>query len=352
LVQDRPAQSNLHREIHEQPEVLSRLFEKEMGAVSRLAQKWRERDIEYVTIAARGSSDNAASYGKYVFGALNRLAVALPAPSLLTLYGARPKLRRSLVIAISQSGASPDILSVVEEARAQNVPSLAITNSPSSPLAGIADDVLCLHAGEERSIAATKSFTASLAALAMISVALEGGSSDRLDELLAIPSKVSEALALSAEVAHLVPHFIDLRYCTVIGRGFNHAIAQEIALKMKELSYLGAEAYSPADFLHGPIAMVDEQLYALVVAPHGRTYPNLVQFTERMKSEGGQVVAITDREEMVALAGAGVRVPEVPEWLSPLVTVIAGQLLALALTEAKGFDVDRPRRLVKVTKTV
>lgn len=353
MVQDRPAQSNLHREIHEQPEVLSRLFEKESDAVARLAKKWRDRNIEYVTIAARGSSDNAASYGKYVFGAYNHLPVALPAPSLLTLYGARPNLRRSLVVAISQSGSSPDILSVVEEARAQNVPSLAITNSPSSPLAGIADDVLYLHAGEERSIAATKSFTASLAALAMISVALGGdGASQRLDELRAIPQQMAAALAREAEVAHLVRHFVDLRYCTVIGRGFNHAIALEIALKMKELSYLGAEAYSPADFLHGPIAMVDERLYALVIAPHGKAYPNLIEFTERMKSEGAQVVAISDREEMIALAGAGVRVPEVPEWLSPLVTVIPGQLLALALTQAKGLDVDRPRRLVKVTKTV
>jgi len=351
LVQDRSVPSNLHREIHEQPEVLSRLFENETGAVARLAKKWRGRDIEYVTIAARGSSDNAASYGKYLFGAHNRLPVALPAPSLLTLYGARPNLQRSLVIAISQSGASPDILAVVEEARAQNVPSLAITNSPSSPLAGIADDVLCLHAGEERSIAATKSFTASLAALAMISVALEGeGSSGRLDELLAIPQKMSAALAV--DVTSLVPLFVDLRYCPVIGRGFNHATAFEIALKMKELSYLGAEAYSPADFLHGPIAMVDERLYALVVAPHGKTYPNLTELIHRMKNEGAHVVAISDRDEMIALAGAGARVPEVPEWLSPLVTVIAGQLLALALTEAKGFDVDRPRRLMKVTKTV
>jgi len=241
----------------------------------------------------------------------------------------------------------------VEEARAQNVPSLAITNSPSSPLAGIADDVLCLHAGEERSIAATKSFTASLAALAMISVALGGdGSTERLEELRKIPQEMSAALAVSADVAGLVPHFVDLRYCTVIGRGFNQSTALEIALKMKELSYVGAEAYSPADFLHGPIAMVDERLYALFVAPHGKTYPNLVEFTGRMKSEGAQIVTITDRDEMIALAGAGVRIPEVPEWLSPLVAVIPGQLLALALTEAKGFDVDRPRRLMKVTKTV
>ena len=112
---------------------------------------------------------------------------------------------------------------MVEEARAQNVPSLAITNSPSSPLAGIADDVLCLHAGEERSIAATKSFTASLAALAMISIALGGdGAAERLDELRKIPEDMSAALAVSADVARLVPHFVDLRYCTVIGRGFNH----------------------------------------------------------------------------------------------------------------------------------
>jgi glucosamine--fructose-6-phosphate aminotransferase (isomerizing) len=353
LVQDRPSESILHREIHEQPEVLRVLLDKEMSAVSRLAKKWRERGIEYVTIAARGSSDNAASYGKYVFGALNQLAVALPAPSLLTLYGARPNLKRSLVIAISQSGASPDILAVVEEARAQNVPSLAITNSPSSPLAGIADDVLYLHAGEEKSLAATKSFTASLGALAMISVALgDDASSARLDELRAMPEKMSEALAHQAEIAQLVPHFVDLRYCTVIGRGFNHSIAFEIALKLKELSYLGSEAYSPADFLHGPIAMVDERLYALVIAPGGKAHPNVVEFIERMKSEGAQVVAISDKGETLRLAGAGVRVPEVPEWLSPLVTVIPGQLLALALTQAKGYDVDRPRRLVKVTKTV
>jgi glucosamine--fructose-6-phosphate aminotransferase (isomerizing) len=353
LVQDRASVSILYREIHEQPEVLRVLFDKEMDAVSRLAKKWRNRGIEYVTIAARGSSDNAAAYGKYVFGAMNQLAVALPAPSLLTLYGARPKLKRSLVIAISQSGASPDILSVVEEARAQNVPSLAVTNSPSSPLAGIADDVLCLHAGEEKSLAATKSFTASLAALAMISVALgDGDPSPRLDELRAMPEKMSQALARETEVGHLVPYFLDLRYCTVIGRGFNHSIAFEIALKLKELSYLGSEAYSPADFLHGPIAMVDERLYALVIAPQGKAYPNVVEFIGRMKNEGAQVVAIGDKDETIALACAGVRVPEVPEWLSPLVTVIPGQLLALALTQAKGYDVDHPRRLVKVTKTV
>jgi glucosamine--fructose-6-phosphate aminotransferase (isomerizing) len=353
LVQDRAPVSNLHREIHEQPEVLSVLLDKEMDAVLRLAKKWRDRGIEYVTIAARGSSDNAAAYGKYVFGAMNQLAVALPAPSLLTLYGARPKLKRSLVIAISQSGASPDILAVVEEAHAQNVPSLAVTNSPSSPLAGIADDVLYLHAGEEKSLAATKSFTASLAALAMISVALgEGDPSARLDELRAMPEKMSQALTRETDVGHLVPNFLDLRYCTVIGRGFNHSIAFEIALKLKELSYLGSEAYSPADFLHGPIAMVDERLYALVIAPQGKAHPNVVEFIGRMKSEGARVVAISDQEETIAFAGAGVRVPEAPEWLSPLVTVIPGQLLALELTQAKGYDVDRPRRLVKVTKTV
>jgi glucosamine--fructose-6-phosphate aminotransferase (isomerizing) len=345
-------ESILRREIFEQPDVLSRILDRERANAERLVAKWRGRGIHYVMIAARGSSDNAATYGKYLLGAMNGLPVASAAASLHTMYGARPDMSHALVIAVSQSGASPDILSVVEEARRQGAPTLAITNSEKSPLTTAADDVMLLHAGEEKSIAATKTYTSSVAALALLSAAWAGPGAPLMDELLHIPDRLREALLVEPKIKAVANALTKLAYCTVIGRGFNYATAYEVALKLKELAYLNAEPYSAADFLHGPIAMVDSNLYTLVISPSGRVYDNMVEFTDRLKAAGGRVVAISDRDDFLAMADVGLKMPEVPEWLSPLVAVVPGQLLALELAKAKGYNVDAPRGLTKVTRTV
>jgi glucosamine--fructose-6-phosphate aminotransferase (isomerizing) len=344
--------SILRKEIAEQPEVLARILDRERPNVARLSTKWRRQDIQYLTIAARGSSDNAATYAKYVFGALADLPVVQAAPSLHTLYESAPRLSHSLVLAISQSGESPDILAVVSDAKKQGSPTLAITNSPSSTLAKTADEVILLHAGEERSIAATKTFTASIGAIALFAAAWIGGGDKHLDELLTMPERLAQAIEVEPAVRELAASLLHIGHCAVIGRGYNYATAYEIALKLKELTYVGAEPYSSADFLHGPIAMVDEMLHAIVIAPSGRAHDSSVEFVERIRKEGGRLVAISDRAEFVALADAGIQTPSVPEWLSPMTAVVPGQLLALHLARAKGYDVDRPRRLTKVTRTV
>jgi glutamine---fructose-6-phosphate transaminase (isomerizing) len=347
-----PGESILRREIFEQPDVLERVLDRERKNAELLVKKWRQRGIHYIMIAARGSSDNAATYGKYLFGAHNGLPVASAAASLHTLYGARPDMSHALVMAVSQSGTSPDILSVVEEAKRQGAPTLAITNSEKSPLASLAEDILPLHAGEEKSVAATKSYTSSIAAFSLLSAAWAGPHAPLMEELVRMPDKIRETLKVENKIKTLTAALVNQAYCTVIGRGFNYATAYEVSLKLKELAYLSAEPYSAADFLHGPIAMVDQNLYTLVIAPTGRVFENMVEFTKRLKNEGGKVIAISDGDDLLALADVGLAIPVVPEWLSPLVSVIPGQLLALDLAHTKGYNLDQPRRLTKITKTV
>ncbi|HKQ69299.1 MAG TPA: SIS domain-containing protein [Polyangiaceae bacterium] len=346
-----PDPSILRREIGEQPEVLARLLDRERATVARLAAKWRRDDIHYLTIAARGSSDNAATYAKYLFGAFADLPVVLAAPSLHTLYQAEPRLRHSIVLAISQSGESPDILAVVADAKKQGAPTLAITNSPNSTLAASADDVLLLHAGLEESVAATKTFTTSIGALALFGAAWLGTDETLLDDLLRMPEQMARAITVEPAVRELAATVSGGQHFAIIGRGYSYATAFETALKLKELTYVAAEPYSSADFLHGPIAIVDDELYAMVIAPSGLAHDSAIEFVHRIRAEGGRLIGISDQSDFLKLTQNGVELPRVPEWLSPLVTVIPGQLLALYLARAKGYDVDRPRRLTKVTKT-
>lgn len=346
----------LAREIAEQPSVLAGLLAAERAHVERLAAELRARDIAFITIAARGTSDNAARYAQYLFGALNHLPVALATPSLVTLYGEAVDLRRALVIGVSQSGESPDIVAVLDEAHRQGAATLAITNQPGSPLGQAAEFVLELHAGDERSLAATKTYSAQLLALAMLATAL-GGERARWDDLALVPRAVESALALDAEIATRTERYRYADRLVAIGRGFCYGTAFEIALKLKETSYTLAEAYSPADFLHGPVAIVEDGFPALLVAPSGKTYENMLQFARGLHERGAELIAISDRDEILALARTPLRlpvasgVPALPEWLAPLPAIVPGQLLALHLARSKGIDPDRPRGLNKVTLT-
>jgi len=343
--------SQLAHEIHEQPAVLQRLLDAERESAWQIAEVIRSRRIEHVVIAARGTSDNAARYAQYLFGTLNRLPVGLATPSLFTLYGTPPRLGNALVMGISQSGQSPDVVAVVAEGRRQGALTLALTNDPASPLAAAAGHHLPLHAGPERSIAATKTYTASLAALALLAVAL-AGDKDRLAELARLPGLVSQTLHLDAAARAAATRWRFATRCVVLGRGYNYATAFEIALKLKELTYLAAEPYSPADFLHGPVAMVQRDLPALIIAPTGATLDNVRALTRDLREAGAELLVISDSEELLALGQVALGLPAgVPEWLSPITAVVAGQLFALHLTEARGLDPDRPRRLQKVTRT-
>ena len=343
--------SQVETEIAEQPGALARLLKEGRPAAEETAARVRAYGPRYVVIAARGSSDNAARYAQYLFGAHNRLAVCLATPSLFTFYDAAPSLAGALVIGVSQSGQSPDIVAVVESGRKQGALTLAITNRPGSPLAAAAEHTLLLLAGEERAVAATKTYTTQLCALAMMSAALEG-SEARWAELRAVPGLVERAIAGNAGVDGKVDRYRYADHFAVVGRGFNYSTAFEVALKMKETSYLVAEPYSPADLLHGPVAMIDRGFPVLLVAPSGRVLSDVAQLASQLEQRSAELLAISDDAGVLGRARVGLPLPAgMPEWVSPMVAVVPGQMFAVALARARGLDPDQPRGLRKVTET-
>jgi len=341
----------LWNEIHQQPEVLRTLLEAERENVAHLVEDIRARDIRHVMIAARGTSDNAGRYAKYLMGANNRFVVSLATPSLFTLYGQPPDLRDVLVLGISQSGASPDLVAVLSEGRQQGALTAAITNFPDSDLAAQADHVIGLHAGREQSLAATKTYTAELAAVALLSTTL-AGDEDRQHALDVIPAAVGATLSSCTTIDRAAERYRYMRHCVVIGRGYNYATAFEIALKLKELTYTIAEPYSSADFLHGPVALIEPGFPVIVIAPQGALIPRLRELTATVRQYGAEVVAISDDDEILSQARVPLGLPApVPEWLSPITAVVPGQVFAMLLAHTRGIEVDHPRSLHKVTET-
>jgi glucosamine--fructose-6-phosphate aminotransferase (isomerizing) len=343
--------TNLYREINEQPAAVGNLLSRERQAAAALARAIREAGISHVVIAARGTSDNAARYGQYVLGARNGLTVALATPSLFSIYGRPPGFDGALVVGISQSGRSPDIIAVLAEARRQGALTSVITNTPDSQLARLGDHVIDLGAGEERSVAATKTYTTELAAIALLSATL-AGDGHFMAELEAMPEVMAATLGMSEMIARIAPRYCYMQRCVVIGRGFNYATAFELALKMKELTYTIVEPYSSADFLHGPMALIEEGFPVIVIAPTGALLGKMTEFVDRLGEHGAETILISDDEPLLARARIPLQLPRTtPEWLSPLVTILPGQLLALHLAHERGHDVDAPRSIRKVTET-
>ncbi len=343
-------ETHLYREIHQQPGILARLLVDAQPAVTGLAEEVKRRQIRHVVIAARGTSDNAGRYAQYLLGAQNRLVVTLSTPSLFTLYHQPPDLSGTLVLGISQSGQSPDIVAVLAEGRRQGALTAAITNIPASPLAAQADFVVDLQAGEERSVAATKTYTAQLAAIAMLSSTLSGDPA-LAAALTQIPQAVEEILRTTS-LEGIVQRFRYMRTCVVIGRGYNYATAFELALKMKELTYTFAEPYSSADFLHGPLALVEHGFPAFVIAPSGAVLPEIRRFIQTLASRNAEVVVFSDDADTLAMGEVSVPLPAgIPEWLSPITAIVPGQLFAMHLAYIRRYHPDRPRGLQKVTET-
>jgi glucosamine--fructose-6-phosphate aminotransferase (isomerizing) len=343
--------SQVEDEIREQPEALGRLLEEGRENAVAIAARVRDSAPRFVVIAARGSSDNAARYAQYLFGAHNRLSVCLATPSLFTFYDDAPSLAGALVIGVSQSGQSPDIVAVVESGRRQGALTLAITNRPDSPLAAAAEHLLLLLAGDERAVAATKTYTSQLCALAMLSAGLEGSPS-RWDELSRVPGLVEDAILRNAALDDKVARYRYAEHFVVLGRGFNYGTAFEVALKMKETSYVVAEPHSPADLLHGPVAMIDRGFPALLIAPSGRVLSDITGLAAQLERRGAEIVAISDDDAVLGRARASLPLPSgTPEWLSPMVAVVPGQIWAVALARTRGLDPDQPRGLSKVTET-
>jgi len=342
----------LHSEIFEQPERLAALLDKQKQTVLEIAKAIQSRNIQYAFLAARGTSDNAGRYANYLWGAHNGIPLALATPSLFTYYQTPPRLQGALVIGVSQSGQSPDIVSVLTEGRRQGCLTLAITNIPDSPLASAADLVLDIQAGAEKAVAATKTYTTELMAIAMLSAALSN-SEEHWKELASVSKWADQALALDKEIAQMAQRYRYMSHCVVLGRGFNYATAFEWALKLKELTYVSAEPYSSADFQHGPIALVEGGFPVLAIAPHGKVQESMRDMlTQLRKQKDAELVIISDDVDALALAQSPIPLPSyIPEWLTPLVGILPAQLFACHLTGVKGYDPETPRSITKVTET-
>ena len=343
--------SFLQQEIEEQPLAAERFLKEEQSAIGNVAKAIRDYDPQYIIFAARGSSDNAARYGQYLFGTTNGLSVALATPSLFTRYQRPPKVTDALIIGISQSGQSPDIVSVLEEGHRQGALTVAITNDAASPLSTTADHTVRLLAGKEQSIAATKTYTTSLLALATLSAAL-AQDTQRSEALQSLPNLISQVVTHAPAIIKRTERYRYMEQCVVISRGYNYATAFEIALKLKELTYVMAEPYSTADFQHGPMAIVEQGFPVIAVVPEGEIALEMLDFLQQLREREAELVVISALDEALALAQTPLPIPAgISEWLSPVVGVVPGQIFAWGLTLAKGFDPDHPRGLRKVTLT-
>ena len=342
----------LRGEIFEQPDVAARFLARAPAIVGPLAQAIRERGVDHVVIAARGTSDHAAIYAQYVLGIRHALSVGLGTPSVISLYGAQPRLDRSLVIGISQSGASPDVVGVIAAGRRQGAPTLAITNHPESPLAHAAETTIDLGAGPELAIAATKTYTIELLAIAALSAALSGDPIDAAD-LAAVPDAMASILGLEPEVIGMSDDQSRADRLLVLARGYEYATAKEWALKLKELAHVFADPYSAADFEHGPLALLEPGVPVLAAVRPGPARAGLVALLGRLRDDlGADLAVVSDDAEALALARWPLRAPAGnPEWLGPIVSIVVGQLHALHLTRARGLDPEAPRNLNKVTRT-
>lgn len=342
---------SMWNEILEQPEALERVLTRNLAVAEEIKRTLRDRDIDQVVIAARGTSDNAARYAQYVWGARNRVPVGLAAPSLFSVYGRPPVLKNALVVGISQSGQSPDIVAVLAEARRQEQPTLAITNEPDSPLAAAADHVFLLHAGPERAVAATKTYATELGAVALLSVTLGGDVEDR--EVLGMaPLYVRHVLDQSEGIAEMARAHAEIDHCAVLGRGYNYATAFEWALKLQEVTYVLAQPFSGADFLHGPVALIEPGFPVLAVDINGPLHSGVHALLSGLVERDAGIVVVSDAEDTLGLSDAAIRLPtNVLEWISPIPAIVAAQLFTFHLAVAKGLDPDRPRSLSKVTRT-
>src|SRR6266536_1648926 len=331
-----PDLSRLLAEIGEQPAVVARLLERQTESVQSLARLVRDRDPRAIVLVARGSSDNASVYGRYLFEVCNRRLTSLAAPSGLTLYGSGPRLDETVVIGVSQSGRGEDVVSYVREARKQGALTVAIVNDEESPLASTAEWKLACMAGPEISIPATKTVTAQMTLLAMLSHALSEPD-DGYGGLEPLPKALEQALARRGEAAELARRLAKTTLAAVIGRGFAFPPALEIALKLKETSYTRAEPFSAADFLHGPVTLVEPNYSALLVDVGGRSSQAASEIADAVRQRGGQA-ARSRAGEIVGqsdLPNLSLAVP-VSDPIAPIVALVLGQLFAVELALARG----------------
>ncbi|MDT9680757.1 SIS domain-containing protein [Streptomyces sp. TRM76323] len=336
-------------EMAEQPAVLRRILERGAPGIRAVAQAVAAREPRFVLLTARGTSDNAALYAKYLLEVRLGLPCGLTSMSTTTAYGARPRLADVLVITVSQSGGSPDLVASTQAAREAGAITLAVTNNPDSPLAAVSEYHIDILAGPEKALPATKTYTASLLALYLFVEGLGGGDGSAAR---ALPDLAERILARQDEVRALAARYRFAERMVITSRGYGYPTAKEAALKLMETSYIPALSYSGADLLHGPLAMVDNVSPVIAVVTDGRGGEALQPVLDRLRGRGADLFVVGPQAQVeAASAGFVLPVDGVPEELQPILEILPLQLLAYEVTIARGQDPDAPRALAKVTET-
>jgi glucosamine--fructose-6-phosphate aminotransferase (isomerizing) len=339
------------QEIAEQPAALAKTITEERGKITQLGQSLQRREVDLIVLVARGSSDNAALFGRYLLEITTGIPVSLSAPSVYTLYQSKLNLKRALVIGVSQSGEGEDINRVLEIARARGAFTIGITNEPSSSMAGVVDETLLMHGGKERSVAATKTFTGQMILFYLLAAAL--ANDGRAIDYQLIPDLAASALEQRPAIVELVQRYVFMENCVVVGRGLAYGNAYEFALKLMETCYVVAERFSSADFLHGPVAMIERHFPVIIFAPPGVMLDGTKDLIRRLRELRADTLAITgDLEAAASCSRSIIMSREIDEFLAPIPYIIPAQLFAALLAEAKGLDPDAPRSLSKVTRTL
>ena len=351
-------------EIRQQPDAIERTLTAEWGKAEELRRYFEAHPVRSIILAARGTSDNAAQFGRYLLEVTTGIPVSLAAPSVTTLYGARLILQDVAVVAISQSGESTDTNLVLEQAKASGAFTIGITNEAESTLASLADYTFLVRAGKEKSVAATKTYTGQLACMYLLAHAL--GAAITQKQLQRIPDSAAAALETVSEVGARAERYCFMQHAVCIGRGLNYSNSFELALKLMETCYVVAERFSSADLLHGPIAMVEASFPAFLFGPPGVTWKTTAELLSKLKTIEAQTLLISDSSNTEAAKMSGLSQPPliIPAQLAaqeaglpadlwtPIPYIIPGQLLAARLAEVKGLNADQPRTLSKVTQTI
>ncbi|MEU8513612.1 SIS domain-containing protein [Kitasatospora sp. NPDC048722] len=335
-------------EMAEQPAVLQRILDEGAPKIREVAAEIAGRNPRFVLLTARGTSDNAALYAKYLIEILLGKPAGLTSMSTTTAYGATPDLTDCLVITVSQSGGSPDLVASTKAAREAGAITLAVTNNAASPLAEVSEFHIDVLAGPEKALPATKTYTAELLALYLLVEGLRGGDGSAAKEL---PALAAGVLARQAEVRALAERYRFAQRLVITSRGYGYPTAREAALKLMETTYIPASPFSGADLLHGPLAMVDNVSPVIAIVPDGKGGEALQPVLDRLRGRGADLVVI-GQQAQVDVASAGFALPAgVPEEVQPILEILPLQLLAYEVTIARGQDPDAPRALAKVTET-
>ncbi len=339
-------------EIRQQPDVLARLLQEESAKIRRLGEAVKKRSVRLIVLVARGSSDNAALFGRYLLEIATGIPVCLAAPSVYTVYGAKLRLDHALVVGVSQSGEGEDINQVLSEARKAGAFTIGITNEAGSSMVRLVDETLLIHGERERSVAATKTYTGQMMMFYLLAEALAGSSAvtrgfDKIPELCA------QSLSHEAAIRELAQRYSFMENCVVLGRGLLYGNAYELALKLMETCYVVAERFSTADFFHGPLAMVERHFPVILFASPGPMMAGVLTMAKRLKELRAETLVITSDAELAGTCSCAIAMnPQIPEFLAPIPYIVPGQLFAALLAEAKGLDPDTPRSLSKVTRTL